>query len=566
MANETINIPDLGSADEVDVIEISVKPGDEIAVEDTLLVLESDKASMDIPAPKAGVIKKVLVKVGDKVASGTAIMEVETSAGEAPEQEKPEEKAPPQTTAKAEQKEQPAVAAEEPDTKADDKAAAKSQARQETVKLPDLGTDDAVDVIEVTVSVGDTVTEGDALMTLESDKAAMDVPSPYSGKITKVLVAEGDKVKSGAAVAEMAVEAAEASVAAEPKAEQGGTAEQAPVAAKQPAQQPSPQPQPAPQQAAAGDSKLSEPEAPAAEVYAGPMVRHFARELGVDLRNVSGSGNKSRITREDVLGYVNNTLATLTSASAAGSGGAGIPVVPDVDYSQFGEVEEVPLSRIAKLTAANMSRNWLNVPAVTQFDDADITDMEAFRKSLQAEADKRGVRLTPVAFILVACAHALRTHPVINRSWHSSGDKVIQKQFVHIGMAVDTPRGLLVPVIRDVNKKGLWELAEETAAIANKAREGKLSAADMQGGSFSISSLGAIGGRGFTPIVNSPEGAILGVSKASVQPVWNGSEFTPRQMLPLSLTYDHRLINGADAGRFLTDIVALLGDIRRVLL
>ncbi|MCK9468674.1 MAG: dihydrolipoyllysine-residue acetyltransferase, partial [Porticoccaceae bacterium] len=574
MANETINIPDLGSADEVDVIEISVKPGDEIAVEDTLLVLESDKASMDIPAPKAGVIKKVLVKVGDKVASGTAIMEVETSAGETPEQEKPEEKAPPQTAAKADQKEQPAVAAEQPDIKADDKTAAKSQARQETVKLPDLGTDDAVDVIEVTVSVGDTVAEGDALMTLESDKAAMDVPSPYSGKITKVLVGEGDKVKSGAAVAEMTVEAEEASVAAEPKAtKQSDVAEQAPVAAKQPAPQPSPQSQPAPQQPAAGaekpgsgDGKLNEPEAPAAEVYAGPMVRHFARELGVDLRNVSGSGNKSRITREDVLGYVNKTLATLTSASAAGSGGAGIPVVPDVDYSQFGEIEEVPLSRIAKLTAANMSRNWLNVPAVTQFDDADITDMEAFRKSLQAEADKRGVRLTPVAFILLACAHALRSHPVINRSWHSSGDKVIQKKFVHIGMAVDTPRGLLVPVIRDVDKKGLWELAAETAEVANKAREGKLSTADMQGGSFSISSLGAIGGRGFTPIVNSPEGAILGVSKASVQPVWNGSEFTPRQMLPLSLTYDHRLINGADAGRFLTDIVALLGDIRRVLL
>ncbi|KJS08078.1 MAG: dihydrolipoamide acetyltransferase [Gammaproteobacteria bacterium BRH_c0] len=561
MASETIKVPDLGGADEVEVIEVSVSIGDEISVEDTLLVLESDKASMDVPSPKAGVVKKVLVKVGDKISQGTAIVEMESSDSAAPEKAE---------SSAAEKKPEAEPEAEKPpakesEGKKSDKPAAKSQSAEQTVKLPDLGTGDAVDIIEINVAVGDEVAEGDTLMTLEGDKATMDVPSPYAGKITALLVKEGGKVKSGDAVAEMTTQSAVES-APEQQPEQQPEPESKPPqpapASEKPAEKP---PQTAEPSTAPGT--LNEAEAPAADVYAGPMVRQFARELGVDLRNVKGSGDKGRIAREDVQAYVKKALSALESgAPGTATGGAGIPQIPDLDYSQFGEIEELPLSRIAKLTAANMTRTWLNVPAVTQFDDADITEMEEFRKGLKAEADKRGVKLTPVAFMMLACARAMTAHPVINRSWHSSGEKLIQKKFVHIGMAVDTPRGLMVPVIRDVDKKGLWELAEETAAVAQKARDGKLSANDMQGGGFSISSLGAIGGRGFTPIVNAPEAAILGISKASIQPVWDGKAFVPRQLLPLSLTYDHRLINGADAGKFMTDLVSMMGDIRRLLL
>ena len=564
MASETIKVPDLGGAGEVDVIEISVKPGDEIGEEDTLLVLESDKASMDVPSPRAGVVKKVLVKVGDKVAQGSAIVEVEVAgAGAAPESGgEPEPEAAPEPEPESAGETKPAGGKPAQAPSVAPTSAAPSAGKQ-TVKLPDLGTGDAVDVIEITVAVGDEVAEGDTLMTLEGDKATMDVPSPFSGKITALLVKEGAKVKSGDGVAEMAAEA--------PAPEAEPDPQPAPAKAAAPDPRPAPAPEaPAPVPARAAEpGKLREEEAPAAAVYAGPMVRQFARELGVDLRNVKGSGDKGRVTREDVQGYVKLALTTLESGAPAGAAtapGAGIPAVPDVDYSQFGEVEDIPLTRIGKLTAANMTRTWLNVPAVTQFDDADITDLEEFRKGLKAESEKRGVKLTPVVFLLLACARALRAHPVINRSWHGSGEKLIQKHFIHIGMAVDTPRGLLVPVLRDVDKKGLWELAEESAALAQKARDGKLSANDMQGGGFTISSLGAIGGRGFTPIVNSPEAAILGVSKASIQPVWNGKEFVPRQLLPLSLSYDHRLINGADAGKFMTDLVAMIGDIRRLLL
>jgi pyruvate dehydrogenase E2 component (dihydrolipoamide acetyltransferase) len=296
------------------------------------------------------------------------------------------------------------------------------------------------------------------------------------------------------------------------------------------------------------------------------MVRHFARELGVNLANISGTGTKGRIQKEDVEAYVKKALKNLETGAAAPTVGGGIPPIPDQDFSQFGSVEEISLSKIDRVTATHMARTWLNVPAVTQFDDADITDMEDFRKSLKGEADKRGVKLTPVAFLMLACARVIRNNPVINRSWHSSGDKIIQKHYMHIGLAVDTPRGLLVPVIRDVDKKGLFDIAVDIAEMAEKARAGKLSATEMQGGCFSITSLGAIGGRGFTPIVNAPEAAILGVSKASIQPVWNGNEFVPRQMLPLSLSYDHKLINGAVAGKFMTELVNALADIRRLML
>ncbi|MFA5631368.1 MAG: dihydrolipoyllysine-residue acetyltransferase [Porticoccaceae bacterium] len=570
MAVETIKVPDLGGAEAVEVIEISVAPGDEIRPEDTLLVLESDKATMDVPSPVAGVVKKILVKLGDSVSSGSAIVDVEVEGDDA----KPEiaESEPENEVAEA-----PQPAADAKQAPPADKAAAKKPAEdrpqggtsEQTVKLPDLGTTDEVDVIELAVAAGDEIAEGQALMTLEGDKAAMDVPSPYAGKLVKLLVESGAKVKSGDAVAVIEVTAA---APAQKNASDEGTS-QAPqkkaAEDKAPEQKAGQAAQQEQSDSAARDVAgvmLGEPEAPAANVYAGPVVRQFARELGVDLRNVEGSGTKGRIQKEDVQAYVKAALETHEKEREPGSVGAGIPAVPDVDFSQFGEVEEIPLDKIARLTAANMVRNWLNVPMVTQFDDADITEMEAFRASLKAESEKRGVKLTPVAFIMLACARLLRDHPVLNRSWHSSGEKVIQKKYIHIGMAVDTPRGLLVPVVRDADKKGLFELAADIAALAEKARTGKLTGADMQGGSFTISSLGAIGGRGFTPIVNAPEVAILGVSRAATRPVWTGSGFEPRQVLPLSLSYDHRVVNGGDGGRFFTALVEYLSDIRRFLL
>ncbi len=587
MAVETIKVPDLGGADAVEVIEIAVAPGDEVAEEDTLLVLESDKATMDVPSPKAGVVKKILVKLGDSVSQGSAIVDIDVSAAgggddSTPEQPEGESQDSASSEPESDAKPEPATKAE-----AGDQLPSAPAATEQQVTLPDLGTDDAVEVIELAVAEGDEVAEGDTLMTLEGDKATMDMPSPFAGKIVSLKVAEGDKVKSGQQVAVMTVaggapSAADApSVAAGDKGaakgdgKQGGKPEDKAATSTKSAQPKTPdQAASAPELSGKGASDkgasdkgaLREPEAPATDVYAGPVVRQFARELGVDLRNVRGTGDKGRIQKEDVQAYVKQALDRMESGAAPATGGAGIPAIPDQDFTQFGAVEEVPLTKIAKLTAANMSRNWLNVPAVTQFDDADITDLEEFRKSLKAEADKRGVKVTPVAFLMLACARVLKDNPMLNRSWHSSGEKVIQKHYIHIGMAVDTPKGLLVPVIRDVDKKGIFEIAADIAAVADKARAGKLSAQEMQGGSFSISSLGAIGGRGFTPIVNAPEAAILGVSKASIQPVWNGTEFVPRQLLPLCLSYDHKLVNGANAGKFLTDLVNALGDMRRLLL
>lgn len=552
MAIETIKVPDLGGADGVEVIEIAVAVGDSISAEDTLLVLESDKATMDVPSPVAGVVKKILVKLGDKLSKGNAIVEMESEQETA------------SATTEVEKASAPEAAASEPAPVPTTAAAAPAPAASEErpVLLPDLGTSEAVDVIEIAAKEGDEVADGEGIMTLEGDKATMEVPAPFSGTIVKILIAQGDKVKSGQQVAiiKTAMQApvsAPVPAAATPSPAASATApapKAVPVAEDKPAATP------------AASAVLAEPQAPAAEVYAGPMVRHFARELGVDLRRVPGTGAKGRIQKTDVEAYVKQALAAVANAPSAVTSGGAIPAIPDVDFARFGKVEEIPLSRIGKLTATNMSRTWLNVPAVTQFDDADITDLEQFRNSLKAEAEKRGVKVTPVAFLMLACAKVLADNPVINRSWHSSGEKLIQKHYIHIGMAVDTPKGLLVPVIRDVDKKGLFEIAADIATMAEKARTGKLSGDDMQGGSFSISSLGAIGGRGFTPIVNAPEAAILGVSKASIQPVWNGSEFLPRQMLPLSLSYDHRLVNGAAAGKFLTELVAVLGDLRRMLL
>lgn len=551
MTIEIVPVPDLGGADKVEVIEICVEPGEVIDVEQSLVVLESDKASMEIPSPKAGKVISLKVKEGDALSEGDAILELELeSAGDA--------EASPAEASEAPAEDEPEVSAAEAQPAVDPSAEVSAASTSEQlVPVPDLGGSDAVDVIEVCVAIGDEVAEGDSLVVLESDKASMEIPSPVSGKILELKVAEGDKVSEGSDLALVEVQGAVAAVESTPKAEAPETAsQQAPAATAQPAAAAPPSVTPA-----IADSTDSG----ATGVYAGPSVRKLARQLGVDLTKLKASGPRGRYTKDDVRSYVKQLVADVNSGKVS-AGGSGIPPIPEVDFSQFGEIELSKLSKIAKVTSANMSRSWLNVPHVTQFDDADITELEAFRKSMKAEAEKRGVKLTPLPFLLKAAAAALEAEPSFNVSLHADGEHLVQKKYIHIGMAVDTPNGLMVPVIRDVNKKGLWDLAAETAEMAAKARAGKLMPRDMQGGCFTISSLGAIGGKGFTPIVNAPEVAIMGVSKAEIKPVWNGSEFEPRQMLPLSVSYDHRAINGADCGRFFTYMVSVLSDIRRLLL
>jgi pyruvate dehydrogenase E2 component (dihydrolipoamide acetyltransferase) len=472
----------------------------------------------------------------------------------------------------------------------------------EIVGVPDLGGAEEVEVIEVSVAVGDIVEVDQTLVVLESDKAMMEIPAPKAGKILKLFVKEEDKIeKEGDPLVEMEVSEADGSVQDqsetaiesgvndepetndEPGASDGSGLEGAAVSDQAKVESQSsdtkaatiPETPTAPDvnltiQKPADNASAQSPQSDDAnvpgEVYAGPAVRQLARELGVALTDIRGSGPRGRLLKEDVQAYVKSLVKGRASSggSVSSAGGRGIPPVPDIDFSEFGEIETIKMSKIARLTATNMHRSWLNAPHVTQFDDADITELEAFRKSLKAEGELRGTKLTPVPIILKACAVALANNPVLNRSLHSDGQHYIQKHYMHIGMAVDTPRGLIVPVVRDVDKKGLWQLAEEIAALAAKARDGKLTAKEMQGGCFTVSSLGAIGGKGFTPIINTPQVAILGVSKAQIQPAWNGSEFLPRNMLPLALSYDHQAVNGGDAGRFMTELVSLLGDIRRL--
>jgi len=556
---QTIVVPDLGGAETVDVIELGLSPGDSIEVEDSLLVLESDKATMDIPSPAAGALVKYLVAEGATVKVGDAIAEIEV-AGEAAAE-----------VVKAEETEEVEQVAHEPESEpeASPVATAASSSAEQMILVPDIGSDDKVELIEINIAVGDEVSEGDTLVVLESDKATMDVPSTHSGKVLKIVVAEGDKLGTGDAVALFEVVADAAAPAAEPApvAQTPAPAVQQPAAKAAPAQvsaatdaiqsapgQPAqPAAEPAVEPAATGDG---------ANIYAGPAVRLIARELGVELNEVTGSGPRGRILKDDVSNFVKQVMKNKDAPAAAVSGGTGIPAVPAIDFSQFGEIEELAMSKIQKLTAANMQRNWLNVPHVTQFDDADITELEAFRKGLKAEGEKRGVRVTPVAFLIKAIGAALEANPEFNRSLAADGENLIQKHYCHVGMAVDTPRGLVVPVIRDVNEKGIWDISAEISSLAGKARDGKLKPAEMQGGCFTLSSLGAIGGNGFTPIVNAPEVGILGVSKSQMKPVWNGAEFVPRLLLPMALSYDHRAINGGDAGRFMTYLVKLLSDIR----
>lgn len=538
-----IFVPDIG-ADEVEVTEVLVKAGDNVAVDQSLLSVEGDKAAMEVPAPQAGVVKEVRVKAGDKVKTGSLIMVFEGAAAAAP--------APVAMPVAAAAPAAPVA------------TAAPAAATLQEVKVPDIG-GDAVEVTEIMVKVGDVVKAEQSLLNVEGDKAAMEVPAPFAGTVAEIKVKVGDKVSTGSLVFVFSTGAA--APVATPAPAQAAPAPASVAAA------PAPAPavvSPAPSVAPAASTGFVENQAYA---HASPVVRRLAREFGVDLSKVTGTARKGRVQREDVQNYVKNIIAQVTSGKGqvTGSGNSvGFDLIPwpKVDFSKFGAVEEKPLSRIQKLSGNNLHRNWVRIPHVTQFDEADITGLEEFRKEQNALAEKKklGVKYTPLVFIMKAAAKALEEFPTFNSSLSEDGASLILKKYVHLGIAVDTPNGLVVPVVRDVNKKGIIELSRELQDISAKAREGKLTAADMQGGCFTISSLGGIGGTAFTPIVNAPEVAILGVSKSDIKPKWNGKEFEPRLMVPLSVSYDHRVIDGALAARFTATLASYLADIRQIIM
>lgn len=535
MAIQTIKVPDIGGAEGVEVIEISVKVGDVIAEGDSIVVLETDKASMEIPADKAGKVVAIKVNLGDKVSQDSVLLDVEAEGEAAP--------------APVAKESSPAPAAAETTAAP---ASASTGVTEVNMVVPDIGGAENVEIIEIAVKAGDEVAAGDSLIVLETDKASMEIPAEAGGKIVSLAVKVGDKVSQGAVIGVLATAGAAAPAPAKAEPASAPKAEPAAVATKV-AEAPKVNSAPAAEVEQTGD------------VYAGPAVRKLARQLGVDMGKVSGTGPRGRLQKDDIRAYVKPIVQA--AQSGASIGGSGIPALPVVDFSKFGEVEVIKMSKIKKLTAESMTRSWLNVPRITQFDDADITDLEAFRNGMKTEAEKRGSKLTPLPFIVKAVAAALVAEPSFNVSMHHDGESIVHKKFVHIGIAVDTPNGLLVPVVRNADKKGLWELADEINTLAKKARDGKLTPAEMQGGCFTISSLGAMGGNGFTPMVTAPnEVGILGVSRAQIKPVWNGKEFIPRNMLPLSLSYDHRAVNGADAGRFMTYLVSVIGDLRRLIL
>ncbi|MGB0782790.1 MAG: dihydrolipoyllysine-residue acetyltransferase [Marinomonas sp.] len=531
-AEEKVTVPDIGGAADVEVIEVCVSEGDMVEEGDSLIVLETDKASMDIPSPFSGKIGKISIKVGDTVSEGADILVMVTEAADSAASSETEKSA---STPAAEQT-----------------PAAVVSGGVESVNVPDIGGAEGVEVIEVAVAAGDTVKEGDSIIVLETDKASMEIPAPKSGTVKSVSISVGDKVSEGHLILELEVEGGSAPVAAPAPAEEKVASASAPKAAPAKASAP----------AADQSAVLTEP---SKKVHAGPAVRMLARELGVDLSLVRPTGPRGRITKEDLHAYVKAAVQKATSAPAAGVAvGSGLPTVPDQDFSKFGDVDVVKMSKIQRLTAQNMVRNALVVPQVTQFDKADISDLEAFRKGLKGEMEKQGVKLTPLPFLIKAVAQAMVANPSFNVSLMADGENYVQKHYVHIGIAVDSPAGLVVPVLRDADKKSVIQIAKEAGELIKKALDKQLKPADMQGGCFTISSLGAIGGTGFTPIVNCPEVGILGVSKADVEPRWNGKEFEPRTMLPLCLSYDHRAVNGGDAGRFMTYLNALLSDVRRL--
>ncbi|HHQ4474089.1 pyruvate dehydrogenase complex dihydrolipoyllysine-residue acetyltransferase [Aeromonas sp. S41-2] len=531
-ARKDVHVPDIGD-DEVDVTEIMVAVGDMVEADQSIIAVEGDKASMEVPAPFAGRVVEIKVAAGAKVSTGSLVMVFEV-AGAAP-----------------------AVAAA-PAQAAAPVAAAPVAAAAKEVNVPDIGGDE-VEVTEIMVAVGDKVEADQSLIAVEGDKASMEVPAPFAGVVKEIKVKAGDKVSTGSLIMVFEVAGAAPAAVAAPVAQAAAPVAAAPVAAA---------PAPVAQAAAASDFVAND-----AYVHASPAVRRLAREFGVNLAKVKASGRKGRIVKEDVQAYVKDAVKRAESAPAAGTGtgnGNGMSVLawPKVDFSKFGDVEEVDLTRIQKISGPNLHRNWVMIPHVTQFDEADTTELEAFRKEQNAmlEKQKADVKITPLVFILKAAAKALEAHPRFCSSLSEDGSKLIMKKYIHIGVAVDTPNGLVVPVVRDVNKKGIMELSRDLAEISKKARAGKLTAADMQGGCFTISSLGGIGGTSFTPIVNAPEVAILGVSKSEMKPKWNGKEFAPRLMLPLALSYDHRVIDGADGARFITTMNGVLSDIRRLVL
>ena len=575
MAKQTINVPDIGGAKEVAVIEVHVAVGDMLDKEESIITLESDKASMDIPSPMSGKVTNLKIKVGDLVSEGDALIELETVDTDT-ESESTEAKA--ASAEKAETSKVPEQA-ENPEVSENSESQSIKQKKEtgqkkshngskQIINVPDIGGAKGVAVIEVHVAVGDDLEKEQSIATLESDKASMDIPAPMSGKITDLKIKVGDSVSEGDPLIELETTDTESvSPETEAKRVEEPTKSDTKEASAESAEISKPKATKISEKtvSATADQSTSSVVNSSSDVYAGPSVRKFAREISVDLSQVTGTGLRSRITKSNVKDYVKGVM-TGRSGVPGGFSNASVTAMPVVDFASFGEVDSQEMSKIKKLTAANMTRNWLNIPHVTQFDDADVTDLETFRESLKVEAEEKNIRLTLMPFLLKACASALFKEPAFNASINSDGTHIIYKKYAHIGIAVDTPTGLMVPVLRDVDKKGLWQLAKEFIEITQKARDGKLSLADMQGGCFTISSLGAIGGNGFTPIVNAPEVAILGVSKASMKPVWNGSEFVPRQMLPLSLSYDHRAVNGADAGRFFTYLISVIADVRHLLL
>ncbi len=544
----TITVPDIG-ADSAKVIEILVQVGDEVNAEDALVTLESDKASMDVPSPHAGVVKSISVLLDQDVSEGIPLLELESTASANETVE---------TAATSEPKNE--VEATEPKAQAANTPETQNTSSSVAVKIPDIGGDSAK-VVDVLVAVGDEVAIEDSLITLESDKASMDVPSSASGVIESIHVAIDDDVSEGMVVVTL-VSAATSTAALQETTIEKQTETTSPAAMDTPKAAPAPTTSSVSTSGVAANNVAS-----IGKSHASPSIRRFARELGVDLAKVHGSGRKSRITKDDVKAFVKGEMTRPASSTTSNAqGGAGIPAIPAQDFSKFGEIDVQPLNKIKRLTAENLHRSWLNVPHVTHNDESDISDLESFRKQLNAEykAQNKPVKLSPLAFIVKAVVNALQTYPQFNSSLEPGDENLILKKYFHIGIAVDTPNGLVVPVIRNADQKSVAQIATEMGELAQKARDKKLTMNDMSGACFTISSLGGIGGTSFTPIVNAPEVAILGVSRTKVAPVWNGKEFIPGMMLPLSLSYDHRVIDGAEAARFTRHIAAVLEDVHRL--
>ena len=557
MAKIDVKVPDIGDFNDVPVIEVLVKPGDVVKAEQSLITLESDKASMDVPSPVAGTVAEVVAKVGDKVSMGTLIARVESAEGETKVEATPAKVAASSAAGSEKKEPAPAKAAAAPPAKSA-ASGGPSKAATIDITIPDIGDFTDVPVIEILVKAGDTVEAEQPIVTLESDKASMDVPSPAAGKITEIVVKVGDKVSMGSLVGKLDAGGSAGSVSSDQEDEADAKEEE--DAAEAPETSPV-APSDLPPRAPKAGSGPALPDF--AGVFAGPAVRRLARELGLDLNLIKGTGEKGRITREDLKAALAKGAAT-----PAGGGGA-LPSVPQVDFAKFGPIETVPLSRIKKISGPRLHASWVNIPHVTHTDEADITDLDAFRKALDEDAKKdksKPYRVSLLPLLMRAAVSTLKVFPNFNAALSPGGDSLILRRYWHIGVAVDTPDGLVVAVVKDVDQKGVIDLARELGALSEKARAGKLAPAEMQGATFTISSLGGIGGTAFTPIVNAPEVAILGVVRSKMAPVWDGSVFQPRLMLPLCLSYDHRVIDGAAGARFMRHLAGLLEDMRRIIL